>query len=414
MLASEIPNALSGWGTLYCDTYVNGTFISTKSCNFTLTVPDSVVPSITNISYSESVAGIADQFGCYVRTKSKLDVAITAAGSQGSTITSYRTTIGGTAYTSNVFTTNALNTAGNNTLTVTVTDSRGRTATETRTIAVADYSSPSLTGLSAQRCNADGSAPQVDGTNVRVNLSGSVSSVNGQNTISCKLFYKLSHADAWTETATIVPVGYAVSTTHLLLSPTFDVLHSYDIMVRLTDYFGSVEQTVSIGTKQVLVDFYRDGNGIAFGKHVEHGNSFEIASDWEVRLMGERLVDLIYPVGSIYMSVNDVSPALWIGGVWERIEGRFLLAADADHGAGTEGGEAAHTLSVEEIPAHTHDMTWEIPTANWQMIAGYDVYGPNMSVTYKAARRTSSVSGGSAAHNNMPPYLAVYMWRRVS
>lgn len=275
VLAAEIPNALSGWGTLYCDTYVNGTFISTKRCTFTLTVPDSVVPSITNVSYSESVVGIAEQFGCYVRTKSKLDVSVSAAGSQGSSITSYRTTIDGTAYTSSMFTTNTLNTAGDNILTVTVTDSRGRTATETRTISVADYSSPSLTGLSAQRCNADGTASQMDGTKVRVSLTGSVSSVNTRNTVSCKIYYKLNSAAAWTETATVTASNYSVVATNQLLSPTFDVLSSYDIMVRLTDYFGSVEQTVSIGTKQVLMDFYRDGNGIAFGKVAENAEQVE-------------------------------------------------------------------------------------------------------------------------------------------
>ena len=74
------------------------------------------------------------------------------------------------------------------------------------------------------------------------------------------------------------------------------------------------------------------------------------------------LFDLIYPVGSIYMSVNNVSPANLFGGTWERIEGSFLLAATenasstgASQSAGTTGGEASHTLSESEMPSHNHN-----------------------------------------------------------
>ena len=66
-LAAQIPNATSGWGTLLCDTYVGGKLVSTKSCIFTLNVPTTVVPSITGLTYSEATAGIAAQFGGYVR-----------------------------------------------------------------------------------------------------------------------------------------------------------------------------------------------------------------------------------------------------------------------------------------------------------------------------------------------------------
>lgn len=100
-------------------------------------------------------AGIADRFGGYVRTRSKLSVSITAAGAQGSSISAYRTSIDSVTYSGSSFTTNALNTAGNLTMTVTVTDSRGRTASTTRTVTVLDYSPPSLSMFTAERCNAD-------------------------------------------------------------------------------------------------------------------------------------------------------------------------------------------------------------------------------------------------------------------
>lgn len=288
-LASQIPNAASGWGTIFCDTYVNGTLVSTKSCTLTLNVPSTIVPSITGLTYAEATAGIAAQFGGYVRTRSKLKVSITASGAQGSTISSYRATLGGAVYTTSSFTTGTLNTAGSNTLTVSVTDSRGRVATTTRTISVLDYSPPSLTKFTTERCNSAGTAPQMDGTRVRVSISGSVSPTGTKNTISCVVYYKTSAASAWVQAMVIAPSSYSVNTTNLLLTQTFDALSSYDLKVRLQDYFYAVEQTVSVGTKQVMMDFYKDGSGVAFGKVAETPGAVEFG--WPVKLSAPLAVD---------------------------------------------------------------------------------------------------------------------------
>ena len=281
-LAAQIPNAASGWGTLLCDTYVNGKQVSTKSCTFTLRVPASVAPTISGVSIAEATAGIAARFGVYVRTRSTLAVSIAASGAQGSTITAYRTTLDGAAYTSASFTSGVLSAAGNMALAVTVTDSRGRTASTTRTIAVLDYSPPSLTKFTAERCNSAGTAPQMDGTRVRVSVGGSVSPVGTKNAISCTVYYKTSSASAWTQAASISPSSYSVNTTNLLLPQTFNALSSYDLKVRLQDYFYYIEQTVSIGTKQVMMDFYKDGSGVAFGKVAETPGAVEFG--WPVKL----------------------------------------------------------------------------------------------------------------------------------
>ena len=281
-LAAQIPNAASGWGTLLCDTYVNGKLVSTKSCTFTLRVPASVAPTISGVSIAEATAGIAARFGAYVRTRSTLAVSIAASGAQGSTVSSCRTTLDGVTYTGASFTSNTLNTAGSLTLTVTVTDSRGRTASTTRTIAVLDYSPPSLTKFTAERCNSSGTAPQMDGTRVRVSVGGSVSPVGTKNAISCTVYYKTSSASAWTQAASISPSSYSVNTTNLLLPQTFNALSSYDLKVRLQDSFYYIEQTVSIGTKQVMMDFYKDGSGVAFGKVAETPGAVEFG--WPVKL----------------------------------------------------------------------------------------------------------------------------------
>ena len=281
-LASRIPNAVSGVCTITCATILNGTTAGTRSCTLTLKVPASVKPTISSVTRAEAVAGLADQFGTYVRTRSRLAVSITASGAQGSTISSYRSTLCGVTYTDASFTSGYLNTSGSNTLKVTVTDSRGRKATASYTVSVTNYNLPSLTKFTAERCNSDGSAAQADGTKVRVTAAGSVSSVSSHNTITCKISYRLSTASAWTTAVTLTLSGYAVSKTDLLLSPTFDALKSYDLKISLTDYFTTVEQVVSIGTKQVMVDFYKNGTGVAFGKVAETSGKAEFG--WPLKL----------------------------------------------------------------------------------------------------------------------------------
>ena len=280
-LAELIPTGTACSCIITCTTYISGSVVGIRGCVITLNVPSSVVPSISSVSHSDAETAISTKFSTYVQGKSRLSVRITAAGSRGSTITSVRCTVNGTVYNALTFTTDPLSTAGTNTLSVTVTDSRGRTATDTRTFTVLAYTAPSITELRAERCNSSGT-PLLDGNKVRITTAGSVSSVNSKNTISASVYYKLSTASSWTKTLTLTAVNFSFSATNQVLSPTFDVLKSYDIKVSLTDYFTTVEQVVSIGTKQVMMDFYADGTGIAFGKVAENSGYAEFG--WPLRL----------------------------------------------------------------------------------------------------------------------------------
>lgn len=308
-LAAQIPQATSGLCTIYCYTYYSGSLTGTATCSLTLTVPASVVPSVS-LSFAEATANIAAQFGCYVRSVSTLRVTITASGNQGSTISTYRTSVNGSTYTASTFTTGILNDTGINTISVTVTDSRGRTATTSSNYTVVDYSPPSLTQFKAERCNADGTAAQTDGTKVRITAAGSVSPVNSKNTITCTVFYKFTSASAWTTATTLSATNYTINAVNQLLTQTFADLSSYDLKIRLQDYFTLVEQTVSIGTKQVLMDFYHDGNGIAFGKVAE--NAYRVEFGWQVILT--------YALGIPYGGTGATTPyeALTnLGGVYK-------------------------------------------------------------------------------------------------
>ena len=132
---------------------------------------------------------------------------------------------------------------------------------------------------------------------------------------------------------------------------------------------------------------------------------------------------LCYPVGAIYISVAETSPSMLFGGTWERLEGRFLLAATIGGTAGTNiqgdqfvapggtGGEATHTLTVSEMPSHTHNVRRTSASGSGST--------NNLATDAKQSSLTDNgygpfATGGGGAHNNMPPFLAVYMWKRLS
>lgn len=140
------------------------------------------------------------------------------------------------------------------------------------------------------------------------------------------------------------------------------------------------------------------------------------------KLNSSDLLNLVYPVGSIYMSVNATNPATLFGGTWVQMKDQFLIGAGGSYNLGSTGGEATHRLTVNEIPSHNHSIyanarftvSGTTPsgtgisgiraeTSAWGEYGGADWYKPE-----------SGATGGGAAHNNMPPYIAVNMWRRTA
>lgn len=119
------------------------------------------------------------------------------------------------------------------------------------------------------------------------------------------------------------------------------------------------------------------------------------------------ILDFIYPVGSIYMSYSHNDPATMFGGTWVRLTGGFLWASQAGDIIGQTGGEKTHTLTVAELPAHTHGSVYSQHASGTKDKAWYNNSGTSM------AYGTVSTGGGQA-HNNMPPYIQVSIWRRTA
>ena len=125
--------------------------------------------------------------------------------------------------------------------------------------------------------------------------------------------------------------------------------------------------------------------------------------------MGKQaIVDMIYPVGSIYMSTVKITPAAVFGGEWEPIRGKFLLAEGDTHVAGSTGGEAEHTLTNAELPKYTNGAVYSGTIDTEKNMAWLTVPSSN-HIGYGHLEL-----GGGQAHNNMPPYLAVYVWKRIA
>ncbi len=123
--------------------------------------------------------------------------------------------------------------------------------------------------------------------------------------------------------------------------------------------------------------------------------------------MIDTLHDAIWPIGSVYISVNDNNPEELFGGVWEKIENAFLLGASSAHPLGEIGGYEEHTLSLEEMPKHSHNI-W-----GGEVVSSAYVNGFALTSDYLTNQYATIDAGEGKPHNNMPPYLAVSIWKRI-
>ena len=174
--------------------------------------------------------------------------------------------------------------------------------------------------------------------------------------------------------------------------------------------------------------------GIRLTKDVDYGDTLPetlMEGQLSFQTASNLVLDLVYPVGSIYMSVNATNPSTLFGGTWEQIQGRFLLGMSSSYPAGSQGGEEEHTLTSNEIPEHSHYV--DQPGNTYRVLpSGLATEDPNGLYTTELTSPGSRYLKPSYAwlnyltasylvdtpngqpHNNMPPYLSVYMWKRTA
>ena len=200
---------------------------------------------------------------------------------------------------------------------------------------------------------------------------------------------------------------------------------AYTLTATISDKIATTGAAMALSNGAVPMDFLKGGKGIAVGKTATR-EGLDIAfpiyvESRKVYVDGKTILDKFFPIGKMWISTDPTSPASIVGGSWEQIQDRFLLAAGSTYGAGTTGGEAAHTLTIDEMPAHGHD--------SYDYTVGFMAHKYAMSGTWAEGQILATIStgagvvwthqnppktGGGGSHNNMPPYLSVYMWKRVS
>ena len=263
-MMNKIPNATSSFCTIYVDTYSGATFIGTKTVTLNLTVPSSIVPTISTKTHAEAVAGLFANIGGYVQSLSKIKATLSGAGSYGSSITGYEITIDGKTYGGSDVTSAVLTSSGSSTISYKITDSRGRTATGTNAITILPYTQPSLASFSVTR--------KVGATTtLQVTRNGTFSHLTAKNQATMIVYTKLKTTTDWgTAKNTVTSTTGTIGGTIELAGHTDTV--SYDVKVVFYDEFTSATPstaTLSVSTVATTMSWGKDGVGI--GKVWEQG-----------------------------------------------------------------------------------------------------------------------------------------------
>ena len=442
-LASVAPYGQKVYCTYTLSTYNGSTLVGTDSKSVWFAIPSSVKPSCT-LSLSDS-NGYASTYGGYIQGESQLSVTINATQAYGSPISRYSASANGTTYSTQTFTTSVLKTVGTNTISATVTDGRERPGSVSSNITVLAYSRPQITNLKVRRCDANGTENDRGGYG-KISFHCTITPLSNKNTRACSLRYRQSGATTWTNAPAITLSSYDQDCNPPVIQ--MSDAHSYEVQINLTDAFGTTSAATSISTGYCLYHIPASGKGITFGGIAE-GDGFNVKMpaffgtvtdlgkappkvavlDDSGQVYYRTPVDLIYPVGSIYMSVNETNPEVLFGGTWKKIRNRFLLCSSSSYPAGSTGGEATHTLTVSEMPSHNGHLSAGIAggvpmgKGNYEGYLNKDVVttpypgggyrGWNVHAGNEMHPASEAVGGGQP-HNNMPPYLAVYSWKRTA
>lgn len=445
-VAAYMPNASGSFvATLYTYQSDGTTQIgSATTKNFTVTLNGSYKPTASIGTFSDAGGIVPSAWGVFVQGKSKLSFTVSGSASTGSSVSSYTTTANGATYSTTSITTDFINSSG--TVYTYTRDSRGRQSdTASRAYTVYPYSNPAIVTATAERCLQDGTLSNT-GTYLKYSFSANYSTCNNKNSLTCKLRYKPKISSSYTD----VTISNGASGV-VLSGVTFPASTSYDIQFTATDAFASATPVNrSVGTGFRLVHYNANHKAIAIGKQSEAtGTNKLLEIAMPISLTNEAkqsLVDLIYPIGSIYISMGQ-NPNTLFGGTWDQLSGQYLLAWNADYGTtGGSLGTGSTALSVEQLPAHTHSIPalsgtaadngnhrhsygWASPKragdgSKWWTAGNSGSDGGNATVTTYAGTHshtvttvanTSGSTGSTWGHSHSTdwqPWLKVAVWKR--
>ena len=417
-LANRIPNAASGVCTVYIKTWSDGNLTQQigeeQSVSFTLTVPADAKPVVSTgwaAAAADNSGGKASALSGFISGFSRAQVTFSAAKiapQYGASIKSYKITCGGVSADAPPYNTGVLS-GTSASIVCRVTDSRGLYAEETLTVSLYGYAAPVLTDAMIFRSDGD-KIRSDNGTHIAGYAKIKFSDCGGENNCTLKSYWRYT-GGSWATGAVMADgtLGLITGSTEIL------VTQSYEARLEVTDKLGNTASfSAVIPTADVAFHLRPGGKGAAFGKYSEK-EALEVAWPAEfqkgVTISGKAIWELIYPVGAIYISASATDPKTLFGGTWTRIKDCFLLAAGDTFAAGKTGGESEVTLTADEIPEikMSYQYTGQSTVIGTDAIRLYDGNGQLNQYT----GQQSSNCGGKA-HNNMPPYLTVYVWQRTA
>ena len=449
----NMPNTTSAIATFILETLNGNTVIGRKSINATVQVRSGIVPTVGNPTI-EDTNSISKAMGLYVQSQSCIKFTIPTSGNQGSTITSVSTKFNGQTYSGSTFTTQAIQDSGTLTYTITVTDSRGRTATKSGSINVVAYNPPSLTNVSAKRANSSYAIDESSGTYALLHFKVGFTSLSNKNVTSFYIQYRASGATSWTKInswANNYTLNQDYKAGNLFTSTTT----TYEIAFGVKDKFMSDYswQIVTVTPTYTLINFGKDGKSLTFfGQDGNNANRLTVNGDLAINSVKEntsstkllvndgntvmyrdwnKLVSSIksamYPVGSVYITYNNVNPGTFLGGTWERFgQGRTLVGEGTGNDGSTSMSFTPNSSDGKYKSTHYH-----VTSFGWDMNAFYA--GKPDGAKNGDYNRTSVIPNGYVINagssqtsqsrlnwtddrtiNHVQPYIVVFFWRRTA
>ena len=393
-LYAQMPNSNSMTGEIAVTTYSGDTVIGTSSCAIIAHVVNSN-PTF-DVAYEDSnsnTVAITENNQYIIRNNSTLKISVSNAQALNSaTLKSITAVVNGNAYTGTLngstgtINVGVVNISSDAKVTVKIVDSRGNEGIREITVLVYDWTLPSAIIKLNRKSNYYSESI--------LNVNANYSSIGGKNEVTIKYRTK--------KVANSTFSTYTTIQNNTDANFTADNEYEWNVQVNVADKLGSTTYNLLLprGIPIAYVDTKKNSFGV---------NCFP-KNEKSLEINGKTVFDMVYPVGSVYVSVNATNPSALFGGTWEQIKDRFLLSAGDTYKAGATGGEATHVLTVDEMPRHNHSIdnlnasgsTTPYMTVQAQEKKGY---GGNVQTFF---------TGGGKAHNNMPPYIVVYIWQRTA
>lgn len=394
-LASQNTTGSSVSITLTITTYTGSTSVGSNTKTITCAIPASVKPSVS-IAVTDPT-GKKDTYGAYVQGVSKMKIVSTGTGSQGSTIKSYKVEADGKSYTAGTVETGVISGAGTLSVKVTVTDSRGRTATTSQSITVLAYTAPRITALTATRCDASGKASST-GEYLAVKFSCYSSALADKNTAAYQIRYKKSTDTSYTPVTLSSFAGQYSVTNGVYVIPA-DTSSSYDITFTVTDAIKSVSKNTTGSSVKKLWSLLKKAGkivGIAIGKVAEEEGVLDIA--YPLRLREGIKTDVLW-TGTYYMTgghtITLAKP------VDKQPTGIALVFSAYEDGAALDNHFQTFFVPKEYVRLHNSTgFCVNLCTADFSYVGCKMLYISNTLITGNANNNQTGTKNGITYANN--------------